>query len=271
MATSGYLCAMPDYLGMGDSPGLHPYIHAKSEATAVIDMLRACRDFAPTVGRAWDNRLFLFGYSQGGHATMATHREIQQNYGPEFTVTGSAPMAGPYDCSGVQANVITSFDPYPTPGYLPYVIYSYDFVYKIVPDADALFKPPYDSILPTMFNGLYAMGDINSICPEVPREMVKDSVMAAFEADPNHPLKVALRKNDLYNWVPQTPVKMFYCSSDDQVNYMNSIVAYNAFIAAGATNVSLFETANNLTHGECALPTMLFGKLYLDSLKALPH
>jgi hypothetical protein len=271
MATSGYLCAMPDYLGLGDGPGIHPYIHAKSEATAVIDMLRACRTFAPTVGREWDKRLYLFGYSQGGHATMATHREIQHYYEPEFVVTGSAPMAGPYDCSGVQEDVITSFNTYPTPGYLPYILFSYNLVYDIVPDVVSLLKPPYDSIIPPMFNGAYSMGEINNVSNPVPRFMVKDSVMEAYEADPNHPLKLALRDNDLYDWIPRSPVKMFYCSSDDQVNYQNSIVAYNHFIAAGATSVSLFETADNLNHGDCALPTMLFGKFYLDSLKALPH
>ncbi len=269
-ATSGYMCTMPDLLGLGDSPGLHPYIHAKSEATAVIDMLRACRDFSTDLNKVWDHRLFLFGYSQGGHSTMATHREIQTYYEPEFVVTGSAPMAGPYDCSGVQAQVITSFDPYPTPGYLPYVLFSYQMVYHLVPDVVALLKPPYDSIIPPMFDGTHDIGEINNVSNPVPRLMVKDAEMAAFDADPNHPLKVALRKNDLYDWIPKSPVKMFYCSSDDQVNYQNSIVAYNHFVAAGATTVSLFETADNLNHGDCALPTMLFGKLYLDSLKALP-
>jgi hypothetical protein len=271
MASSGYLCAMPDFLGLGEGPGPHYYIHAKSEATAVIDMLRACRDFAPTVGREWDKRLFLFGYSQGGHATMAAHREIQNYYGSEFTVTGSAPMSGPYDVSGAQEDVIVSFNEYPTPGYLPYILFSYNAVYKIVPDVVSLLKYPYDSIIPPMFDGYYSMGEINGVSNPVPRLMVKDSVMTAYEADPNHPLKMALRDNDLYNWIPKTPVKMFYCSSDDQVNYQNTIIAYNHFVAAGSTTVSIFETANDLTHGGCALPTMIFGKFYLDSLKALPH
>mgnify|MGYP000895550785 CR=1 FL=1 len=271
MATSGYLCAMPDFLGLGAGPGPHYYIPAKSEATAAIDMLRACRSFAPTVGREWDGRLFLFGYSQGGHATMATHREIQHHYSDEFTVTGSAPMAGPYDCSGVQEDVIVGHAPYPTPGYLPYILFSYNYIYHIVDDPVALLKPPYDSIIPPMFDGTYSMGEINNVCTPVPRDMIVDSVMAAYEADENHPLKVALRDNDLYDWIPKSPVKMFYCSSDDQVNCQNTIVAYNHFLAAGATTVSIYETANNLNHGDCALPTMLFGKFYMDSLKALPH
>ena len=36
---------MPDYLGMGESPGLHPYVHGESEATATLDMIRAAREF----------------------------------------------------------------------------------------------------------------------------------------------------------------------------------------------------------------------------------
>jgi hypothetical protein len=271
MASTGYFCTMPDFLGLGEGPGIHPYIHAKSEATATIDMLRACRDFLPDLGLSWDKRLFLLGYSQGGHATMATHREIQLYYEPEFVVTGSAPMSGPYDASGVQEDVITSFDPYPTPGYLPYILISYNYVYNIVPDIPSVLKSPYDTLILPMFDGTYSMDEINSVSNPVPRLMVKDSVMDAYEADPLHPLKLALQDNDLWNWIPRTPVKMFYCGADDQVNYMNSIVAYNHFVAAGATTVSLFETAPNLNHSDCALPTMLFGKLYLDSLKALPY
>lgn len=268
MASTGYLCAMPDYLGLGEGPGLHYYTHARSEATAVIDMLRASRDLAPKVGCKWDKRLFLFGYSQGGHATMAAHREIQNYYEPEFVVTGSAPMSGPYDVSGVQEQVIVSHDPYPTPGYLPYILYSYNAIYRIVPSVNAILKPPYDSIIPPMFDGSYSIGEINLVSAPVPRDMILDSVMTAYEDNPEHPLKQALRDNDLYNWIPRSPVKMFYCSSDDQVNYQNTIVAYNQFLAAGSTTVSIYETASDLTHGECALPTMLFGKFYLDSLKA---
>jgi hypothetical protein len=43
-ACGGYVTALPDYLGMGDSPGLHPYCHAKTEASASVDILRATRN-----------------------------------------------------------------------------------------------------------------------------------------------------------------------------------------------------------------------------------
>src|ERR1051326_8920384 len=98
-ATSGYAVAMPDYLGLGDSPGLHPYHHARSEATASVDMLRAARAFCAANGFQLNGRLFLAGYSQGGHATMALLRELETWHMNEFTVTACAPMAGAYDRS----------------------------------------------------------------------------------------------------------------------------------------------------------------------------
>jgi hypothetical protein len=47
-----------------------------------------------------DGRLFLIGYSQGGHATAAAHRELEARHANEFTVTAAAPMAGALDLSG---------------------------------------------------------------------------------------------------------------------------------------------------------------------------
>ncbi|MFO0359299.1 MAG: lipase family protein, partial [Flavobacteriales bacterium] len=127
-AAVGYIIVMPDYIGLGDSPLLHPYVHADSQASTSLDMIRAARDLQSTLGYTWDEQLFLFGYSQGGHATAALQRLIETEFGDEFTITGSAPMSGPYDISGVQAGVLTSDQVYPTPGYLPYVVLSYQEV-----------------------------------------------------------------------------------------------------------------------------------------------
>ena len=62
---------------MGVSPGLHPYHHAISEATACVDLLRAVRAFCATNGFPLNDRLFLCGYSQGGHATLSLLRDLE--------------------------------------------------------------------------------------------------------------------------------------------------------------------------------------------------
>jgi hypothetical protein len=100
---TGYVACLTDYVGLGDSPGFHPYIHAKSEATSVVDILRATRHYCRQNNINLNGQIFLAGYSQGGHSTMAAHRELEQKHANEFTVTASAPLSGPYDVSGVQA------------------------------------------------------------------------------------------------------------------------------------------------------------------------
>ena len=43
-ATTGYAAVVPNFLGLGQvSAGLQPYHHARSEATACVDLLRAAR------------------------------------------------------------------------------------------------------------------------------------------------------------------------------------------------------------------------------------
>ena len=59
----GYFTCMPDYIGMGESPGLHPYIHSESEAGSAIKMIRAAREFIANDLNMVDNgELFITGY-----------------------------------------------------------------------------------------------------------------------------------------------------------------------------------------------------------------
>ena len=107
----GFITALPDYLGMGDNPGLHPYLHWESEATASLDLIRAARELLHDSLQIRDGKLFLTGYSQGGHATMALHKYIQtNNLQSEFNVEASAPMSGPYSLSYAQYDYIFSKD-----------------------------------------------------------------------------------------------------------------------------------------------------------------
>ena len=263
-ACAGYAITMPDYIGLGDSPGLHLYVHAESEARASLDLIRAAYDLQETLDFTLDDQLFLWGYSQGGHATMALHRMIELDYPDEFEVSVAAPMSGPYDISGVQADVITSDEEYPTPGYLPYVILSYQEVYgNLYDDLEDLFLPQYAAIIPDLFDGENSMGFINNQFPDVPSQALLPGVLESFENDPNNPIRLALEDNDVYDWAPQSKTVLYYCEGDDQVGFMNSIVARDTMIANGAMDV----TANDggmLDHGDCAPGAMLAGFLRFE-------
>ncbi len=266
-AATGYLACMPDYIGLGASPGLHPYQHAQTEANAVIDLLRAAREIADRESLNLSDELFLLGYSQGGHATMAAHREIQENLAGEFTVTASAPLSGAYDMSGTQLDMVASFDPYSQPGYLPYLIFAYQDVYgTLYNDISEIFVSPYDTLLPPFFDGNYSLATVNAVMPSVPRLIIDTAYANAFFSDSLHPAQVALRDNDLYRWVPNAPVRMGYCESDEEVSYLNAIVTRDSMIARGALNIEAYSRSTTLGHFECAQPSILLSKFWFDSL-----
>ena len=103
---------------------LHPYHLKDVTASAVIDMLRAIRQFFDQTNLGqYNSQLFLAGYSEGGYATMATVKEIEENLYDEFDITMSFPMAGAYDLSGTMVDLMLREEPYPDPFYLPFFVY----------------------------------------------------------------------------------------------------------------------------------------------------
>jgi pimeloyl-ACP methyl ester carboxylesterase len=268
----GNIVVLPDYLGLGDSDTsviIHPYIHAWSQANTSINMIRAGRHLEDSLGITDNGQLFLFGYSQGGFATAATLREIETNYASEFNVTASAPMSGAFDLKGAQKDLIISDSVYATPGYLPYIILSYQSIYGNLYDSiQQVLKSPYDSTMPALFYSKnYGIGYINGQATPVPKNMVQDSTLANFIADSLHPLRVALAESDLLDWAPQSPVKLFYCDQDEQVTYLNSENAYTSWTANGAPSVEK-QNLGPYTHGGCVEYALINGLAYFNSFRA---
>lgn len=265
-ASVGYIVCMPDYIGLGTSPGLHPYVHAKSEADAAIDLLKAAKMLTEELDFAINDQLFLFGYSQGGHATAALHRELEENFSEEFTVTASCPMSGPYDLSDVQAQVLIADSAYATPGYLPYVVLAYQSVYgNFYDDVSEIFVAPYDELIPPLFDGTYSMGFINDQVPSIPNQILVPEVLEDFINNPENNLRMALQANDVYDWTPQAPVRILYCEGDDQVYYQNSVKAYETFVANGATAIEQYNFGN-FDHGGCVQFCLLSGYAFFRDL-----
>lgn len=266
-ADSKYLSVLPDYLGLGESPGIHPYIHSKTEATAVIDMLRATRNFCQESNIALTDKLFLLGYSQGGHATVAAQKEIEENYASEFTLTATAPLSGPYNVSGVQADVIIKPEAYPSPGYLPYIMQGYNEIYKIYPNVIDYMVEPYSSFIPGMFDGNTEIGAIDNVMPEIPNEILKPEVLQEFRTNLAHPFRKALIENDLIDWKPVTPMQMCACTGDKHVSYQNALVAYYSFVNKGSSSVVYPTIIEGSDHNSCAFPALLATKAFFEGYR----
>lgn len=271
-STVGYITVAPDYLGLGDHPGLHPYVHAASQATASIDAFFAAEELIESLEAVTHNgELLVTGYSQGGHASMATLKYAQDNgLLDEMGIIGGAPLSGPYNMSGSQAEVLLSGEPYSNPGYVVYLLKSYQMAYgNIYNELSDIIQSPYDELVLPYFDGEqneFDMAVVNEQLPMVISELLVDTVLANMENNDNHPIWQALRDNDNYDWTPQMPLRMFYCDGDEQVPFANSTIALETMQANGAADVDATNVFPGATHGGCVIPAVLATRTFFDEL-----
>ncbi len=264
-AADGYAVAFPDYVGLGKGEKFHLYHHVETEAYTSIDLVRAIRILNEMKKINLNKFLFACGYSQGGHATMAFQKvvEADSKLKKEFKITATAPMSGAYDLTGVQEK--NMFEPYSHPGYLPYLMVGFQEVYSLYDDLKEAFAKPYDDEVLPMFNGKHSMGEINRKMPKIPKDAIKPNIIEEYLKNDNFPFKVALRENSTHNWVPESPMMICYCIGDEQVNYLNAIMAHKTMKKLGAKNIKLNRVDKNMDHNTCALFSVLYTKMYFDS------
>jgi len=248
-AGQGYAVVATDYLGFAKSTySFHPYLHADSEATSVIDSIRAARQAIPSMGGSLNGKVMLTGYSQGGHASMAAHREIEKSLSSEINVVAGAHLAGPYNLSGSMKlpDAIAGYQ-----FFVPYLITAWQKIYgNIYSNVNDAFKAPYaagiESLLPSPtlnYTTLVTSGKLPGINGETPNQARDALFQTAFSSDiltnPNNPTFLAAKKNDLLDWSPKSQTMLCSGSGDPTVpQAVHQTVMKAAFDAKGLTNVT---------------------------------
>ena len=241
-ASQGYIIAAPDYIGYGASKDVpHTYEQRKGLATASVDMLRAAREFLADKNINWDGRLFVAGYSEGGYATMALQKKIEEETGSEFNLVASSCGAGAYDKPAFMRQIInqqTAGVDYINRLYI-WVLLTYDRIYGLNRPMTYYFKEPYASQIAA--NGMNASINVslNTIFTESFKQAINDGSDAAFIG--------AVQDNDIHDWKPRTRMQLYHGDADDTVLYLNSKNTYDAMQARGATSVEL-KTMRGANH-----------------------
>lgn len=261
-ATDGYVVIWPDYIGIGEGEGNQIYLNAPTEAGASVDMLIAMTDLLPAMSVNVGKELFLTGYSQGGHASMATYKLLQEKYKDRFPVTAASPMSGPYDIENTvyEARAI----PNETPGYLMLLMSSYYESMGRQAQMSELLTHPYDSIIPPLMTGYWPIEVINSCLPDTCFLSVKPEFYKDFDQNKESPFRKYLASNNVYDWKPESPMELCYCKSDEQVTYKNSIKAYETMKKNGSTSVELWHAGRKFKHVNCALFAVVYTKMFFD-------
>jgi pimeloyl-ACP methyl ester carboxylesterase len=274
----GYTSIAPDYLGLGDSrETIHPYVHAETEVSASYDMIRAIKENESAHQIKTNDQLFITGYSQGGHASMALHRFLENDPSAKYAVTAASHLSGPYDLSGSVVNYTLGDNEYFFVAYLPHTFLSFQAAYGNLVQNDNIsqfFKEPYATQIGRFAREEITLFELNDILiaqlkqdfgASVPKFMIRDSVLNEIFNNPLSTVNQALKANDVYDWAPEAPTRIYYCRNDDQVTYINAITANAAMIANGATNLFTANIGDTYNHTQCAIPALSLSLFFFNS------
>lgn len=278
----GFVTLLPDYVGMGDGRGFQTYVHAATIASASLDMYDAVKSWLAGDGSSIasvNDQMFLTGYSQGGYGSMALHKAMESSRS-DIKVTAASHLSGPYSMSGVMRNLVLGEADYNFPAYLPNTVLGFNEIDgKLFSKIGDFFKAPYAAEIEKYYNNsqtltvtngkLITLLKANNNNKLAASAMIKDSIKQILLTDLSHPANLALKANDLHNWGPKAPTKIYYCTADDQVPYLNSVVARDTMTAKGAVNLEVRDVLSTGNHGACYTPAMTNTVLFFLSLRSV--
>jgi hypothetical protein len=205
-AAQGYIVVAPNYAGYDISTlGYHPFLDAAQQSGEMMDILSAARTALPKTFSAstTDNgKLFVTGYSEGGHVAMATQRALQA---AGATVTAAAPMSGPYALEAFGDAIFYGQVDLGSTVFAPLLSTSYQHAYGNVYSATTdIYSSTYatgiDTLLPsaTPIDTIFADGKLPELAlfdsttpvvtiPNDPTDSAALTLALAVPSDPNNP------------------------------------------------------------------------------------
>ncbi|MCP2319174.1 Alpha/beta hydrolase family protein [Nocardia amikacinitolerans] len=262
-AAAGYAAVAPDYLGLGEGPGSHPYAHAPTEASASADLLLAAREVAEREGRELDGTLLVTGFSQGGQAAMALAQRVTAEPSLGFTLAGVAAVSGPYALQEVQKPA--AFDGRITPRaavlYIAYWLTAMNRIYHLYDDPSEAFQPPYAERVEQLFDGRHDILAVSTGLPATPRELLTPRFQELALDPTGAALRAMTDSDDVCDWTPRAPVRLYVSSADRSVPAANAELC-RADLGDRASVIDLGPVDHSVTV-RLALPQALawFGEL----------
>lgn len=230
----GYAVLAPDYQGLGMSEGTHPYLVAEPVAADVTGLLRATQSLLPP-----DLPLFLVGFSQGGHATLAALRELETR---QYPVVGAVAVAGPHHLREISLGHAISGQAPQDSLYLAYMTLGYAAAYH--QPLESVLRADQIARVKMQLDGHHDAAQIIAELPSNPRELYNDDFLRAFDGGHPHWLLAALMANEVGDWRPRAPVLLLYGQRDRDVSPAEAHLAYQRMTAKGG-NVQLQDLGDH--------------------------
>lgn len=266
LSAAGFITVIPDFIGYGVSKNIvHPYYDKQHSALAVVDMLRAVTAYLKKEKTAFNERLFMIGYSEGGYVTMAAQQSIEASPIPGLSLKAVAAGAGGYDITSMLSTIISN-GTYSDPAYLAFILNSYNVTYGWNRPLTDFFNQPYAGRIPALLDGTKDAGTVSAQLSANPTTLLNPVFYANMrDANEEKVLKAAFTSNSFLNFVPATATRLYHGTDDETVFYQSSQVTFDKFKSGGATKVELIPVPGG-THESTVLPMMLSALPWFQSL-----
>lgn len=224
-AGNGYGVVAPDYVGLGASPGVHTYLVADDAARAVNDLIRAARQIRGVPATP----PLLIGFSQGGHASLASQQALEAAGEP---VSAVAAVAGPHNLRTISLGVALKGGSPQHPLYLAYMTRGYAARYA--QPMESVLTPQAAALTRKLFDQPHAPDAIMAALPKTPRQMFQPAFLEAFDQGGDHWLLAALAANETSHFRPKAPVRLYYGRADVDVLPAEALTTAKMMTALGA-------------------------------------
>ncbi len=234
-ASGGYAVAMPDYLGLGDHKGAHPYPLGAVNSRSVVDIIEPARTIGKRQNVEIGSRLFVSGYSEGAAIGMWIVRDLEHKSGVASEVFAAALMSGSYDLSDTTRKWLlaspTDQQEFVIRLYLTSYMVHY-FHKSIGVKLTDYFKPSMAFTISQAFKG--GVSDKNiikrlALAATLMRSknslgnVITPRFKNALETlDTSDPVIREMQKSDCYDWSPRTRMLLIRLQGDKVVDPANT-------------------------------------------------
>jgi pimeloyl-ACP methyl ester carboxylesterase len=262
-AGNGFLYIAPDYPAFGDSTvPRHRYFNADAEAFSSEDLISASQPLLQQLHVRQNDKLFIFGFSQGGHSALALHRELQNEC---VDVAATATVGGIFDVEGWFLAGLANRTTITMPLYMSYILLAYDDVYDVYEDTSDVFRPRYAATVEDLFDMHHFFDDVVAGLAPTSRALLKPDYYASVTSNPNDPLRVRLRQNAVDRWRPNAPLTIYQSVDDEEVPYTLALQQVDHLRRRGA--VLTVETFTGFDHVNSWIQAMPRAVSWFQSLE----
>ncbi len=278
--SGGYAVMLPDYPGLGDDPGVHPFPMGRVISVSVVEAIGPARTAARRQNIAIGPKLFLSGYSEGGAVALWTVRKLGEKPYASMQVTSAVTMAGPYDLTGATAQSLIA----PTTDQATFSarLYLLSYLLHSVNKVDGVklttyVKPALAAVIVRVFDhGLTDEQIIKRLALAATLLGARNSVervttpyflRVLHSVDASDPVIRDLLQNNCTDWSPRTKLLLICLQSDRIVVPANTRKAIQTMRARGIGADVVQELVidnSRLNHATAIIPALTKARQFFD-------